>query len=68
VIVYPQDFEHGGYDDVIRPGMTLCIESYIGEDGGEQGIKLEQQVLITETGPEVLSDFPFDEDLLGREI
>jgi Xaa-Pro aminopeptidase len=68
VIVYPQDFEHGGYDDVIQPGMTLCVESYIGEDGGEQGIKLEQQVLVTGTGVEVLSDFPFDENLLGREM
>jgi Xaa-Pro aminopeptidase len=48
--------------------MTVCVESYMGEAGGGQGVKLEQQVLITETGPRLLSGFPFEEDLLGREI
>jgi Xaa-Pro aminopeptidase len=48
--------------------MTICVESYIGEAGGCEGVKLEQQVLITEDGVELLSTFPFDEDLLLREI
>ena len=58
------DFPNAGYDGVIEPGMVLCVESYIGEDGGTQGVKLEQQVLITETGIELLSEFPFEEALL----
>jgi Xaa-Pro aminopeptidase len=58
------DFPDAGYDGEILPGMTLCVESYIGEEGGAEGVKLEQQVLITETGVEVLSEFPFEEDLL----
>ena len=33
------------------PGMTVCVESYIGEVGGSEGVKLEQQVLITDTRP-----------------
>ncbi len=49
--------------------MTLCVESFIGEDGGPasptEGVKLEQQVLITETGNELLSLFPFEEELLA---
>jgi Xaa-Pro aminopeptidase len=72
-ILHLQDFKKG-YDGVLEPGMTLCLESYIGEhsdadtnDGGG-GVKLEQQVLITETGYELLSLFPFEDDLLGREI
>lgn len=44
--------------------MTLCVESYIGAEGGTEGVKLEQQVLITETGVELLSRFPFEDDLL----
>jgi len=58
------DFPQAGYDGEIVPGMTLCVESYIGEEGGHEGVKLEQQLLITETGTELLSRFPFEEELL----
>ncbi|MEI6457313.1 MAG: hypothetical protein WCP04_00140 [Pseudomonadota bacterium] len=44
--------------------MTVCVESYIGEVGGTEGVKMEQQVLITETGHEVLSLFPLESGLL----
>ena len=65
---YDRDFERSGYDGLFHTGMTVCVESYIGEEGGHEGVKLEQQVLITETGSELLSDFPFEERLLSREI
>lgn len=58
------DFPDAGYDGVIEPGMTICVESYIGEEGGPEGVKLEQQVLITETGIELLSEFPFEASLM----
>ncbi|WP_305972337.1 MULTISPECIES: Xaa-Pro peptidase family protein [unclassified Mameliella] len=58
------DFPDAGYDGEILPGMTLCVESYIGVEGGKEGVKLEQQVLVTETGIELLSRFPFEDDLL----
>jgi len=45
--------------------MTLCVESYIGEKGGDEGVKLEQQLLITDDGPELLSSFPFERSLLS---
>ena len=48
--------------------MTLCVESYIGEVGGDEGVKLEQQVLVTETGCELLTSFPFEDALMAREI
>ena len=59
------DYPAAGYDGVIEPGMTICVESYIGEAGGTEGVKLEQQVLITETGIELLSQFPFEDALLA---
>ena len=46
--------------------MTICVESYIGRDGGTEGVKLEEQVLITESGTEMLSEFPFEESLLAK--
>ena len=63
-----EDIERSGYDCVLEPGQTLCVESYMGEVGGNEGIKLEQQVLITETGAELLSKFPFEDGLLPKEI
>ena len=36
-------------DGVLEPGMVLCVESYIGRLGGREGVKLEEQVLITPT-------------------
>ena len=62
---YPEDYAAGsGYDGRLEPGMTVCIESYIGEVGGDEGVKLEQQVLITDMGYEQLSTFPFEPELL----
>jgi len=54
------DFEQKGYDGIIEPGMTLCVESFIGSEGGREGVKLEEQVLITKTGVERMSDYPFE--------
>ena len=42
-----------------------AVEGYIGEDGGAEGVKLEQQVLITKTGYQLLSTFPLEEQLLA---
>lgn len=52
-------------DGVLEPGMMLCIESYIGRLGGREGVKIEEQVLITETGPEQLSRYPLDVRLIA---
>ncbi len=58
------DYAEAGYDGIIETGMTICVESYIGEKDGDEGVKLEQQILITETGNELMSKFPFEDDLL----
>lgn len=52
-------------DGVLEPGMVLCVESYIGRLGGHEGVKIEEQVLITETGNEQLSAYPLDARLLA---
>ncbi len=66
-ILHSADFS-GGCDGVLQPMTTLCVESFIGSEKGGEGVKLEEQVLITETGCEVLSQFPHEETLTAREI
>ncbi len=44
--------------------MALCVEAFIGSEHGGEGVKLEDQVLITETGVENLTAYPFDQRLL----
>ena len=63
-IYYPQD-SNLIYDGELLPGMAMCVESYVGEVGGAEGVKLEEQVLITEDGYELLSKFPFEDTLLS---
>ena len=64
-VYYPKDAEDSGYDGVLEAGMTICIESYIGEAGGAEGVKLEEQLLVTATGAEVLSRYPFEDQAFG---
>ncbi|MBS1270720.1 MAG: Dimethlysulfonioproprionate lyase DddP [Gammaproteobacteria bacterium] len=64
-IRYPEDVEDHGYDGVLEPGMVFAVEAYVGAVGGPYGVKLEDQVLITEKGYETLNHDPFDERLLG---
>jgi Xaa-Pro dipeptidase len=56
-IYYPEDAVRSGYDGVFQAGMTVCVESYVGEVGGPDGVKLERQALITETGVELLDGY-----------
>lgn len=62
-IPYPDDWDGFGYDGELLAGMTLCVESYVGRLGGHEGVKLEEQVLITDTGSEVLTTYRFDRRL-----
>ena len=64
-IAYPHDFPTSGYDGRLEENMTLCIESYVGAEGGEEGVKLEQLVVITKDGAKPLSTFPFEDVLLS---
>ena len=63
LLVNSEYFE-GAYDGVLAEGMVLCVESYVGEPGGRNGVKLEEQVLITARGAIKLSTSPFEDKLL----
>ncbi|MGQ3214562.1 MAG: M24 family metallopeptidase [Shinella sp.] len=48
---------------VLEPGMIICIESYIGTEASQQGVKLEDQFLIHEDRVERMSNYHFDDRL-----
>jgi len=67
-VPYPEDVESGVEsvpERTFREGMVLCLECYAGEVGAPFGVKLEDQVLVTPEGCELLCTYPFDEKLLG---
>ncbi|MER8841349.1 Xaa-Pro peptidase family protein [Mesorhizobium sp. M0913] len=63
--VKPQFRGPAAYDATLEPGMVICVESYIGAVGERDGVKLEEQLLVTSNGYELLSNYPFDERLLS---
>ncbi|MGB0694915.1 MAG: M24 family metallopeptidase [Rhodospirillaceae bacterium] len=56
--------EPAPYDGAYQAGMVITLESYVGAVGEPDGVKLEQQILITEDGSEPLSTFPYEDVLL----
>jgi Xaa-Pro dipeptidase len=47
----------------IEVGMVFSVEAYMGVEGEDEGLKLEEQVVVTAEGVEVLSRAPHDEYL-----
>ena len=51
----------GNDPDVLEENMVISIEGLASKTGVRESVKLEEQVLITANGPEILSKAPFDE-------
>lgn len=63
-VAYATDFADWGYDGTFAENMVVSVESFIGEQGGPEGVKLEEQVVITAAGAVKLSRTPLlDPDL-----
>ena len=58
VIPLHVDWGPGSMSGQFETGMVVCVESLIGEEGSEC-IKLETQVLVTDSGTERLDSFPW---------
>ncbi len=58
-IRYPTD--GGERSGKFQKNMTITLESYIGEVGGHEGVKLEQQYLVGENGLELMSHHPLEQ-------
>ena len=66
LIMNERYFDKTGFDGELEAGMVFCIESYVGVPEGREGVKLEQQILVTDDGYELLSDIEFDDRLLNK--
>ncbi|CCG02564.1 M24 family metallopeptidase [Blastococcus saxobsidens] len=49
----------------IEAGMVFSVEAYMGAEGDDEGLKLEEQILVTDEGVEQLSRAPHDDQLSG---
>ena len=63
-IPFSWELNENSFDGVLQPGMVMCVETYVGRFSGGPGVKLEEQVLITNNGYELLTSYPFESDLL----
>ncbi len=45
----------------LRENMVLAVEFYAGEEGAQDGVKLEQQIYLTKKGPKLMTLYPLDE-------
>tara|TARA_R110002074_G_scaffold153425_1_gene308557 strand:- start:305 stop:1657 length:1353 start_codon:yes stop_codon:yes gene_type:complete len=65
LVAYPDHAVPGAFDYPLEAGMVLCVEALVSPEGGDFSIKLEDQVLVTEDGFERLTEYAFDEALMG---
>jgi len=49
----------------LKENMVLCLECYAGKVGAPFGVKLEDQVLVTRDGAQLLCTYPYDAKLLS---
>jgi Xaa-Pro aminopeptidase len=62
---YPSIKHIGAYDEkgiegMVEENMTLCVESYIGSEKGGEGVKLEEQVVVTKDGVRQMTSYPME--------
>ncbi|MEE9415260.1 MAG: Xaa-Pro peptidase family protein [Acidimicrobiales bacterium] len=55
-------WDRTGHDGVLEAGMVMCVESFVGPKSGGEGVKLEQQVLVTDGDPELLTPYSMQLD------
>lgn len=65
VVEWREDYEAGMADDILEEGMVLAVESYVGAPDSIEGVKLEDQIVVTADGYRLLSTFPFERELFG---
>ncbi|MDD7967852.1 M24 family metallopeptidase [Actinomycetospora lemnae] len=61
---YPAIVVDGHHGGVLEPGMVISVEGYMGRVGGAAGAKYEEQIVITDGAPELISSAPAEPRLL----
>ena len=47
--------------EVLEEGMVIALETWTGKRGGDHGVRLEENMVITKDGYELLTVYPVDE-------
>jgi Xaa-Pro aminopeptidase len=63
-VCHPSDAQSNA-DSVLEPGMVLVVEGYFGEVGADHGVKLGDQLVVTEDGARTLVSYPWSDSLLS---
>ena len=66
--IYFPDVSWSGFgndQDVIRENMVICVEALVGREGAGECVKLEEELIVTARGPEVVSRAPYDWRFVG---
>lgn len=63
-VPYPDGWVEGAWEAEFAPGMTMCAEALVSPEGGDFSVKIEDQVLVTESGCETITRYPWDERFL----
>ena len=48
------------YPGELKENMVMCVEASFGRLGGREAVKLEEQMIVTVNGPEIISQAPYD--------
>ena len=63
---YPTIMFDNHHQGEVTSGMVFSIEAYVGAEDEDEGLKLEEQVVVTPDGVELLSHAPHDDRLSNR--
>ncbi|MBI2467365.1 MAG: aminopeptidase P family protein [Candidatus Rokubacteria bacterium] len=61
--IYFPDVSWSGFGndpEVFQENMVICVEALVGKENGRESVKLEEQLIVTAQGPEVISLAPYD--------
>jgi Xaa-Pro aminopeptidase len=66
--IYFPDVSWSGFGndpDLIQENMVICVEALVGQEDWPESVKLEEQLIVTARGPEVISRAPYDWRFVG---
>ncbi len=50
-----EQWDATGFDGVIEAGNVISVEAFVGRRDGGEGVKFEQQIIVSDNGPELLT-------------
>jgi Xaa-Pro aminopeptidase len=53
------------YPEILQENMYMAVETWAGDPGEDFSVRLEQNLVVTQTGYVIYSLFPFEEEAIG---